>query len=242
MKRKQYTWELPASINDRLGETTYGRQRAIYEDEHLLLILHSPPDEDDTTRTCVVFLRQPDGEWFWNGRTGGEARLRKLVKGYHDLFEKLDDQYEGARTASDLFDVIEPLTPLARASANMSGALQSAREFIDGDAFLIAMRDEGYGVARNYELLLADAKLALDFRIAQNAERQSRQGHEMAASQHKLNLLAAVTFPLMAVATLFGMNLIHGFENASPMWFWVVLAIGVIIGMYTQKWVTRTRK
>ncbi len=63
----------------------------------------------------------------------------------------------------------------------------------------------------------------------------------MADAQHKLNLLAAVTFPLMAVAALFGMNLLHGYENEPPVVFWSVLGIGVIIGIYTQKWVTRKK-
>ncbi len=71
-------------------------------------------------------------------------------------------------------------------------------------------------------IILADAKLALDYRIAQSAEVQMAKATEMTAAQHKLNILAAATFPLMAVATFFGMNLVHGFESA-PGLFWVVL-------------------
>jgi len=241
MKRKQYKWDLPEKITERLGDSTYGRQRAMFEDDHLLLILHSPPGEDDMSRECVVFLRRPDGRWLCNGSDNGELQLRRLLKKYQDMFSTFDDQYEAATSAIDLFTVLEPLTPVARAATNMNAALQSAREQVKEDAFLIAMRDEGYELSRNYELLFSDAKIALDFRIAQNAERQSVQTQAMAAAQHKLNLLAAVTFPLMAGAALFGMNLHHGYEEESPVVFWLVLGVGVVIGIYTQKWVTVTR-
>jgi len=241
MRRKQYKWDLPEKITDRLGDSTYGRQRAMFEDDHLLLILHSPPGEDDTSRECIVFLRRPDGRWLCNGSDNGELRLRRLLKSYQDLFAEFDEQYEKATSASDLFAVLEPLTPVARAATNMNAALQSAREMVQEDAFIIAMRDAAYELSRNYELLFSDAKIALDFRIAQNAERQSVQAQAMATAQHKLNLLAAITFPLMAVATLFGMNLAHGYEKKSPVVFWLVLGIGVLIGIYTQKWVTRNK-
>jgi len=241
MKRKRYNWELPEKITERLGESTYGRQRTIHEDDHLLLILHAPPGEDDTSRECVVFLRKPDGRWLCNGADNGELRLRRLVKNYQDLFNDFDERYEQATDADDLFAVLEPLTPVARAAMNMHVALQSARDQVKDDAFIILMRDEAYELSRNYELLFSDAKIALDFRMAQHAERQSAQAHAMAEAQHKLNLLAAVTFPLMSVAALFGMNLVHGYENEPPIVFWLVLGIGVIIGIYTQKWVTRKR-
>ena len=40
--------------------------------------------------------------------------------------------------------------------------------------------------------------------IAKSAEIQAAKAEEMATAQHKLNVLAAITFPVMAVATLFG--------------------------------------
>ena len=43
MKRKEFSWQLPEKIVHRLGDTSYGRQRAIFEDDHLLIILHLPP-------------------------------------------------------------------------------------------------------------------------------------------------------------------------------------------------------
>jgi len=237
MRRKTFSWQLPREIEARLGESTYGRQRAICEAEHLLIILHAPPDPETHAREPQVFLRKPDGVVLWNGTGGGELRLRQLLVTYRELLERYDDALDNAQTVSDLFEILEPLGPLNRATTHLSQALQAAREHAREDAFLIAMRDEAYEISRGFEILTADAKLALDYRIAQNAEAQMAKAKEMAAAQHKLNILAAATFPLMAVATFFGMNLVHGFESA-PGLFWVVLLAGCAVGGYTVKWVT----
>ena len=41
MKCKQFDWTLLDAIEVRLGSNTYGRQRTIFEDDHLLAILHT---------------------------------------------------------------------------------------------------------------------------------------------------------------------------------------------------------
>lgn len=242
MRRKHYDWQLPAEIEQRLGETTYGRQRAIFEAGHLLVILHAPPDADDSHRDHMVFLRTPDGRYFGNGREAGESKLRRLLASYQEAFSKWDRNYERATTAEDLFNILEAAAPLNRSSTNLHSALQSARDLVPDDAFLIAVRDEAYELSRNFELLLSDAKLALDYRIARNAEEQSVKSREMANAQHKLNILAAVTFPLMAVATIFGMNLAHGFEHRPPILFWLVSGATLAIGLIVMGWVTTDRQ
>jgi Mg2+ and Co2+ transporter CorA len=84
-------------------------------------------------------------------------------------------------------------------------------------------------------------KLALDYQIAENTEQQAARADEMAAAQHKLNVLAAVTFPLMAIATLLGMNLVHGFETEPPALFWSVVILGFIVGFVVKGWVTKAK-
>jgi hypothetical protein len=239
MKRKQYSWQLPEEIELRLGETTYGRQRAIFEAEHLFIVLHTAPENDGPERACILFLRTPDGKYLCNGNDGGEKRLRRLLASYDDLFEKYDGLYDESSSATDLFRLMEVVAPVNRAAIHLHSALQSARSHVKGDTFLIAMRDEAYEVSRNLELLLGDAKLALDHRIARNTEAQAEKATEMALAQHKLNILAAVTFPLMGIATLMGMNLVHGFEKWPPSLFWGVVATTAIVGLLVKVWVTR---
>lgn len=241
MKRKQFNWELPKEIENRLGENSYGRQRSIYEAEHLLLILHAIPNEDDISREESIFLRKPDGKWFHNGRDNGAFRLQKLLNSYREKHLAFEELYDKAKSAKELFAIIEPLTPINRAVSNMADAIQTARDYVKEDLFLIGIRDDAQEIARSYEILMSDCKLALDYRMAKNAERQARHGYEMAEAQHKLNILAAITFPLMAVATIFGMNLVHGLEGKTPIFFWATMVLGVIIGMMTQKWVTKSK-
>ncbi len=242
MKRRTFEWTLPAEIERRLGESSYGRQRAIFEAGHLLLILHAPPGPDDLTRDFRVFLRTPDGKYQCNGVTEGHVQLRRLLADYRARNDKLEEAYQKAQTPEDLFEVLQSVAPVTRSAANLREALQEARESVTDDPLLIAMRDEGYEVARNLEILLGDVRSALDFRIARNTEMQVARATDMALSQYKLNVLAAITFPLMAIATVLGMNLKHGFEELPPLAFYFVFAIGLAVGLVVRSWVTNEGK
>jgi hypothetical protein len=239
MKRKVLNWTLPPEIEARLGEGTYGRQRAIFEAGHLFLVLHAPPTPGTLERETVLFLRKPDGQMLCNGFEGGEHKLRKLIADYRAQWEECDKEYDNADSAQELFHLLEKVAPLNRASTNLANALQAARDYVKQDKFFIGMRDESYEVSRAFDLLVADAKLKLDYRMAKNAEAHAAHADKMAAAQHKLNVLAAITFPLMALAALLGVNLTHGLENRSPIVFLVVLVIGFAIGFVVKRWVAR---
>jgi len=237
MRRKPFSWQLPQEIEVRLGESTWGRQRAIYEADHLLIVLHSPPEADTHKRAPEVFLRQSDGSYLYNGMPGGAAKLKKLLAHYRELLEQYDHAHDAATSATDLFQILEHAGPLSRASSHLCDALQAAREHVKDDLFLIAMRDEAYEISRGFDLLIHDVKLEVDYRIARSTEAHSANAERMAAAQHKLNILVAATFPLVAVATLFGMNLVHGLEGR-PVFFWLVSLAAGGLGGFTVLWVT----
>ena len=238
-QRKKFGWSLPPEIEARLGDESYGRQRAIYEAEHLLLLLHAPPQPSTIERETLVFLRRPDGSFHCNGQPDGERRLRALLAEYRKLWEECDQQYDAAQSASDLFHLLERLAPLNRATTNMANVLQSARDHVHDDRLVLNLRDESYEISRAYDLLVIDAKLKLDYKIASNAEQSSVKAEEMAAAQHKLNVLAALTFPVMALATVLGMNLRHGMEEETPLLFLCVLGISLATGILVRRWVAR---
>jgi hypothetical protein len=231
------TWSLPEAIRFRLGQTTYGRQRAIVEDGHLLLVLHKPPGADDTGREGVLFWRSPSGEWQWSKGTAGQNALKRHVQGYAELAAKLEQDYESACDIGQLFDIVEALTPLTRAARNMHLALQTAREANKNEPFLVEMRDLAYESDRNFELLLEDVRNCIQYRTAREAEQQAQLSKEAVSASHRLNVLAAMFFPLTALASIFGMQLAHGLNERNPLNFWIVFAIGIGLGFAMKSWV-----
>lgn len=239
MKRMQYKWRLPAEIEARLGSESWGAQRAIFEAEHLLLVLHAPPLTDGNERDHEVFLRQPDGKWLYEGQEHGEHALARYLEEYRKVIEQLEARFDKAKEIDALFAVIDILIPLARSAAHMKDALQAAREHLGKrEPRLIDMRDRAVEIARGAELLLADARLALDYRLARSAEDQARAAQAASLAQQKLNVLAAVAFPLMSVSAVFGMNLHSGIEDLHSVVFWLVFLGGVVLGVLVKSWVS----
>jgi hypothetical protein len=230
-------WNVPESIRARIGTTTYGRQRAIVEEGHVVLVLHKPPVGDEKTRTGELFWRSPAGEWHWNHGGSGPNSVKRHVQAYADLEVALDEESEKAGDLRALFDLLDKVVPLARAARNQHAALQAAREAIKNDAFLIELRDRAYEVERTFDLLVEDVRNDIAYRTAREAEEQARVSQAALRASHRLNLLAALFFPLTALASVFGMNLTHGFNRESPMVFWIIFTAGVGLGFAIKRWV-----
>ena len=231
------TWNIPANVRTRLGHTTYGRQRAIVEEGHLLLVLHKPPGPDDKKRDGVLFWRSPAGEWQFNRGGPGPGGLRRHLQSYEELESKLVENYEAASDTTALFHLLEALTPLVRAARNMHQALQTARDEVGTDPFVSEMRDLAYEIDRNLDLLLEDVRHAIQYRSAREAEEQAALGRQALQASHRLNILAALFFPLTAIASLFGMNLAHGLSDRRPEIFWLICACSVSLGFVMKGWV-----
>lgn len=236
-RRIDYDWELPPEMRQRLGTSSYGAQRVIHEQEHLMVILHEPPAGTGSERKAAVFLRKPDGAWLHKGNNPGEKALSKLLESYRTALGTFEIRHEAAETAEALFQVLGPLIPLSRAASNMQATLQAAREAAPQDPLITDMRDSAVEIARGLELLLADTRMSLDYRLAHAAELQARAAMEVSRAQHKLNTIAALTFPLMAVGAVFGMNLHSGAENL-PVWvYWAIFGAGLFMGVLLRGWV-----
>ena len=235
--KQNYNWTLPKPILERLGKTHYGKQRIIAEGDDMLMILHKPPGPKDTDRDEVLFWRNAKGKWLCNGRENGGFFINELLKEYQQQFDELDRLYNEAQTADHFFVLVERIAPISRAMNNLSNALQAARNNAKQDKALIEMRDEAYELQRNFELLLSDSKIGMEYRIAKNAEEQAKASREAVQAQHRLNVLAAIFFPLTAITTVFGMNLNSGLENKGPLVFWTIFFIGLFIGIALKRWV-----
>ena len=230
MLKIPYTWTLPKSIENRLGQKSFGKQRAMVAEGHLLLVLHRAPKTSDRQREGVLFWRNPNGSWKCSLGGVGLDPINRHLKEYQIAEEKLGALYQSAETARDLFEIIEQMAPLQVATRNLHAALQSAREGIPNDQDIIDLRDWAYEIDRTLDLTYLTAKNALDFKIAKKSE-------EQANLSYRLNILAAIFFPLTAIACAFGMNLPSGFEKSSPLLFWIVLGAGIYLGFVVRHWV-----
>jgi len=199
-------WQVPQKFRDRLGARV-GRQRAMQADRHLLLVLHAPPKSGDTQRAGRFFWRADDGAWTSNAFGTGVAALLKHLDEYEAGLALLDRQEENAVTADEYFDVLDELSPIRRASLNLHRVLQDARKMFPEFHELIDARDRAYTIERTAELLTSETKNSLDLTMARQAEQQSQASQRMAIASHRLNILAAIFFPIATVAAICGIDL-----------------------------------
>ncbi len=230
-------WMLPTQIRERFGLRSSGRQRAMVCDGHLLLVLHKAPGREASKREGVFFWRQPGGEWSSSGSRDGLAALQRHLQSFTQVEEEYSKLYDRATTAEDYFHILETVPALCHTAKNLLATLQAAREAIPGDRDLIDLRDWAYDNARSLELLYEDTRNALDFNIARKAEEQARLSRQELVSSHRLNILAAIFFPLTALAGIFGMNLPSGLKDATDTLFWFVLVGGLALGIGISRWV-----
>jgi Mg2+ and Co2+ transporter CorA len=225
-------WLVPESISRRLGREP-GPQRAMFEDGHLLIILHQQPKPDEHQRKPALFWRNPEGEWKTNLQGTGLNALNEHLRGFDTRLTDLENAENHANTATEYHSVLEEIAPVLRTSRGLHRAMQQAREFLKSERELINLRDQAAGIERTAELLLQDAQFGLNFTVARQAEAQAATARQMAATAHRLNLLAALFLPLTALASIFGMD-VHGPVSDSLANFWLILAAGVLLGLFVM--------
>lgn len=100
------------------------------------------------------------------------------------------------------------------------------------------MRDLAYEAERNIELPLEDVRLGIQYRTAREAEKQAKASQEALRASHRLNVLAALCLPVTAIAGVFDMNFIHPLDEKNPIYWWIVVGVGIVFGLGVKLWVT----
>ena len=86
----------------------------------------------------------------------------------------------------------------------------------------------------------AAPKNGLEFSVALRAEEQARSSKKMAVAAHRLNILAAIFFPIATLMTIFGVNLKHGLEERYWPWpFLVCAGLGLAGGIVLTSMLSR---
>jgi Mg2+ and Co2+ transporter CorA len=96
---------------------------------------------------------------------------------------------------------------MRRAAINLHHVLQDARKMFPEYHEIIDVRDRAYTIERTADLLASETKNALDLTVARRVEEQSQASQRMAFASHRLNILAAIFFPIATVAAIFGIDL-----------------------------------
>ena len=226
-------WNVPQRIRARMGEGA-GKQRAMIEEGHLLLVLHEVPKAGVAERVARLFWRDPSGTWKTQGQGAGVGALREHVTSFERAVDELEERLRTAERARDWFDVLREATPLQRTAHHLAHALQTAREGID-DREVLNLRDRAVELERAIDLVTLEARDAIDFTTAQKAEAQAAVSLELARESHKLNVIAAVFLPITALASVFSMTLRSGLETWGAPWvFWGVVAGGVALALFMR--------
>ena len=180
-----------------------------------------------------MFWRSVDGVWAADGRGVGINALQRHVTEFNSRVQELEDLENNATSADDYFHLRCEIAPIHRAAQNMSTAISRAYEACPEDRGLLICRNLATTVERTSELLKDDATYGLEYSMAKYAESQ-------ALASHRLNLIAAIFFPILAFASIFGMNMENGSEHQNPCVFWLFVAFGIAIGMVMKNIVFRT--
>lgn len=236
-------WNVPQLFRGRVRESV-GRQRAMTAEGHLLLVLHEPPLANETDRRARFFWRSPDGTWQSNNLGPGINALKRHVAEFGEAVRRLDEAEDRADAADDYLGLLRRLAPLRRATRHLHDALQEARQMVSEDHDLIVCRDLAYQIQRLADLVQDDTKSGLDCAIARRAEEQAESGERMALAAHRLNVLAAVFFPIVTISSILGMNLADGLdERMLSQWlFWLVLAVGIGSGILLNSLILPKRR
>jgi hypothetical protein len=235
-------WDVPKEFRQRIGEQA-GRQRVMQADGHLLVILHAPPKPDGNVREGRFFWRDPTGKWTPTGSSPSQPGLGEFLSQYERALDELQRDEDAATSARDYFDLLNHLQPMVRTTRNLHATLQEAREAAPGDRHLLLWRDRAYAISRSAELLHADAKNALDFAVALRAEEEAEATRRVEAAGYRLNVLAAMFFPIGALSAFFGMELNNGLAEwdakHAPMPMLMILGVGIILGLILTAFITR---
>lgn len=223
-------WQIPTYFHQRLGNRA-GRQRAMIQDGHLLLVLHEVSKRSDRQRQARLFYRPPDGAWLSTEDGSGQVALEKHLAEFEHQIDEIDTREDNAQTADEYFQLLEEILPIRRTTANLHATLDEARKQLPLVRELINFRDQAYDINRSAELLYETINSGANLASTRRAEEQAKHSRSMAESAHRLNSLVAFFFPLATLSGLFGMSFNSGLEQiGGTLPFYGICLAGLLMG------------
>jgi hypothetical protein len=106
---------IPEAIRNRVGREP-GPQRAMLEEEHLLIILHQIPGPDDASAPSRPVLAAAGRHMEIQPDAGGLLALQNHLAAFAAKLDELDKAEHIAQTASEYHKVLEAIAPVLRSS------------------------------------------------------------------------------------------------------------------------------
>jgi hypothetical protein len=237
-----HNWQLPDYFRGRLGKSI-GRQRMMQFEDQLLLITHYIPKVDEHKRQGQLFWRNAEGKWLCSNGQPGPVALEKLITGYEKMLEEFEESSDQVKGSKDYLTILESVGPIVRGARGLYETLQHAREALPAAREIIDWRDQIEEVVHGLDLLFADVKTAMDVALIRQSEQQSAITQRVELSAYRLNILAALCFPLATLGSVLGTTLTDGWswsKTGGP--FGVFLMAGVIGGLILVTYVTWFRR
>ncbi len=224
-------WELPPQLRLRIGRSV-GRQRFMTHENQLLIVAHEVPNADESRRRGLLFWRDGTGKWrSSNGDEDVEA-INKLLARYERKLEELDRAEAQAHESTQYLPILESLAPVARSSMNLYEVLREARKATPAALELIDLRDHAYDLSRSTELAYQYTKDSMDVAVVKRAEEQAKASDQMALASHRLNIMAAIFFPLATLSGIFGTTLTDNWTwSRTPLAFLLFVIGGLLAGI-----------
>ncbi|MGJ8633674.1 MAG: CorA family divalent cation transporter [Luteolibacter sp.] len=220
-------YEIERELREQLSGRP-GHQRCVVGHSELLLVLHDVPKAGVPEREAIFFWRRLNGSWFQPCGEPGLHEAEGLLERYTKVIDKNEEELEGAETAGEIFVILREAGPLARSSRNLVEALKQALVQEPEDRAIRFLLDRARELERAAELLQADARETLLFLQAEAAEDHAQSAYRLEKILFRLSLLNGFFLPLVALGSLFGMNVkLPGFVDGL---FWLIFVAGLLFG------------
>lgn len=216
-----------------------GHQRCVVGHSELLLVLHEVPKAGVPEREALFFWRTHHGRWVQPGGPGLDE-VGSLLDRYAAAIDANEEILETTESAEDVFKILRQAGPLSRSTRNCVQALEQVLAQEPDDRDVRSFRDKVRELERAAELLQVDARETLIYWQAESAEEHAKSSERLGHILFKLNLVTGFFLPLVALGSLFGMNV--DLPNFVQGLFWLIFIGGLVVGGLLLWYVSRERK
>lgn len=231
-------YELERELLEQLSSRP-GHQRCVVGHGELLLVLHEVPQAGVPERDALFFWKRHDGRWLQPGGPGLDE-LGDLLNRYASAIDANEEVLEKTESAEDVFKILRHAGPLSRSTRNCVQALEQVLAQEPEDRDIRSFRDKARELERAAELLQVDARETLIYWQAEAAEEHAKSSERLGNILFKLNLVTGFFLPLVALGSLFGMNVdLPEFVKGL---FWLIFIGGLLVGGLLLRYVSREHK